>query len=111
MTRVLCNVQSQGWAIHFIGPDGTTRVGPWLLFNSHDEVRAILAWADISPEELVRHERSIEAWGCSSVVLFLADVKFRVLIRRAIGWPWNGYELEQMRKAGTYPPARLDSTS
>jgi hypothetical protein len=42
MARVLVNVMESDWSVHFIGPDGQTRIGPWLLLDSHDEVRAIL---------------------------------------------------------------------
>ena len=43
MARVLCNVMESDWAVHFIAPNGKSRIGPWLLLDSHDEVRAILA--------------------------------------------------------------------
>jgi hypothetical protein len=33
MARVLCNVMADDWSVNFIGPDGKTRVGPWLLLN------------------------------------------------------------------------------
>jgi hypothetical protein len=42
MPRVLVNVMSSEWSDHFIGPDGQTRIGLWLLFDSHDEVRCLL---------------------------------------------------------------------
>lgn len=34
--------------MHFIGPDGQTRIGPWLLHDSHDEVLKILESCEIS---------------------------------------------------------------
>jgi hypothetical protein len=40
------------WSVHFIGPDGKTRVGPWLLLDSHEEERAILCWGNITDEGL-----------------------------------------------------------
>jgi len=42
MHRVLLNVASSDWSVHFIAPDGRTRIGPWLLLDSHDEVLEIL---------------------------------------------------------------------
>ena len=39
MHRVLVNVMASDWAVHFIAPDGHTRIGPWLLHDSHDEPR------------------------------------------------------------------------
>jgi hypothetical protein len=110
MPRVMANIRSGCWSVHFIGPDGLTRVGPWLLFQSHEEIKTkVLSWGGITPEDLVEHESSISRWGSSSIFLELTPAKFRKLIERGIGWPWNGYELEQMRKAGKYPPKRLTS--
>ena len=101
--RVLVNVAQSDWAVHFVGPDGRTRIGPWLLCDSHDEVLKILHWADISDEELAEHESSIRRWGCSSAAVMLTDAKLAALVERGRGWPWNGYELAQMKAA----PARL----
>jgi hypothetical protein len=50
MNRVLVNVLPGDWSVHFIGPDGQTRIWPWLL---QDEVRKLLRWA-IRPR---RHRR------------------------------------------------------
>ena len=57
MPRVLVNIQSNdGWSVHFIGPDNISRIGPWLLLDSHDEARAILRWGNISADETTEHE-------------------------------------------------------
>jgi hypothetical protein len=104
--RVLVNVAEQDWAVHFIGPDGRSRVGPWLLHDSHEEVLRILAWCDISEEELAEHHAAIRRWGCSSAVVMLTDAKLTALIERGRGWPWDGYQLRLMKAAGRYPPAR-----
>jgi hypothetical protein len=42
--RVLVNISLNDWAVHFIAPDGQTRIGPWLLHDSHKEVLKILPW-------------------------------------------------------------------
>ena len=107
MPRVLCNVMTDDWSVNFIGPDGKTGIGPWLLLNSHDEVRAILSWANITDEDLAEHESSIRRWGVSSAVLNLTDRQLAALIERGRGWSCNGYELRLMKKAGKYPPQRL----
>jgi hypothetical protein len=108
MARVLVNVMaSDDWSVHFIGPDGQTRIGPWLLLDSHDEVRAILRWGNVSAAELEEHESSIRRWNVSSVSLDLTERQMAALIERGRGWPWNGYELGLMKQAGKYPPARL----
>jgi hypothetical protein len=107
MARVLCNVMTRDWSVNFIGPDGKTRVGPWLLLSSHDEVRAIPRWDNVTDEELAEHESSIRRWGVSSAVLNLTDRQLAELIERGRGWPWNGYELGLIKDAGKYPPQRL----
>lgn len=107
MPRILVNIQSSEWSVHFMAADCKTRIGPWLLFDTHDEVREILRWGNITPEELAEHESSIRRWGTSSAWVELTDSQFAALLKRGIGWPWNGYELVQMKKAGRYPPARL----
>jgi hypothetical protein len=105
--RVLANVMESEWSIHFIGPDGQTRLGPWLLLDSHDEVRQILRWGDVTDTDLAEHETNIGRWGTSTVVLMLSDRQLNQLMERGQGWPWNGYELRQMKLAGKYPPKRL----
>ncbi len=107
MHRVLADVASSEWSVHFIAPDGKMRIGPWLLHDSHEEVLKILAWCEISDEELAEHHSSIRRWGCNSAVVWLTDAKLSVLIERGRGWPWNGYELRLMKEAGKYPPTRL----
>jgi hypothetical protein len=97
------------WSVNFIGPDGKTRNGPWLLLDSHDEVRAILRWGDITAEELTSHENSIRCWGVSSAVLNLTDKQLVAFIERDCGWPWSGHELRLMKEAGRYPPERIIS--
>jgi hypothetical protein len=107
MPRVLVNVMSNDWAVHFIGPDGKTRIGPWLLLDGPEEVRAVLQGGNVSAEELSEHESSIRRWGVSSVPVDLTERQLAALIERGRGWPWNGYELLQMRAAGKYPPKPL----
>ena len=98
---------SSNWAVHFIGPDGRTRVGPWLLHDDHDNVRKLLSWGNTTAEEMEEHERNIQRWGFSTVVWHLDDRKLAQLIERGRGWPWNGYELKKMKEAGQYPPQAL----
>jgi hypothetical protein len=56
------------WSVNFIGPDGKTRIGPWLLLDSHDEVRAILRWGNITAEELTPSQPNIVALGAGRTV-------------------------------------------
>jgi hypothetical protein len=69
-----------------------------------------MQWGKVKPEDAQEHDSSIRRWNCSSVPLWLTDKQLRSLIRRGIGWPWNGYELLQMKAAGKYPPKRLPSS-
>jgi hypothetical protein len=71
--RDLCNVRQgrEDWSIHFIAPDGQTRIGPWLLPDTNDEVLAILRWGNPSDEEMAQHERGMRQWSVSSVALDL----------------------------------------
>ncbi len=77
------------------------------LHDSSAEVDALLAWGNISPDEMDEHTVNIRRWGASSVVWQLTDRQLAQLIERAEGWPWNGYELRKMKEAGKYPPRRL----
>ncbi|MBB5060229.1 hypothetical protein HDF16_004965 [Granulicella aggregans] len=105
--RVLVNVSASDWAAHFIGPCGQVRIGPWLLHHSAEEVETLLAWGKVSPEALEEHRTNIRRGGTSSVVWQLSNRQVAQLIERGEGWPWNGYELRKMKKAGDYPPRRL----
>jgi hypothetical protein len=62
----------------FIGPYCKTGVGPWLLLNSHDEVRAILRWGNITDEELAGNSPHSSS--------------------EVVAGQWNGYELRLMKK-------------
>jgi hypothetical protein len=107
MHRVLVNVASSDWAVHFIGPDGKTRIGPSLLHDSHEEVLKILKWCGITEDKLAEHHSAIRRWGCSSAVVMLTDAKLKALIERGRRWPWTGCELQMMKAAGKYPPRRV----
>jgi len=63
MQRVLVNVASNGWSVHFIGRDGQTRIGLWLLHDGHEEVLEILRWCEITEKALADHHSAIRRWG------------------------------------------------
>jgi hypothetical protein len=107
MARVVVNVMEGDWSVNFIGTDGQTRIGPWLLCDSADEVRAILRWCEATASQIDEHDRDIRRWGVSSTAVDLPFRKVAALIERGKGWPWNGYELKKMKVAGKYPPQRL----
>jgi hypothetical protein len=83
MPRVLVNIQSsQYWSVHFIGPDNKTRIGPWLLFDNHEQARAILHWGRISANDMAEHDSSIRRWSTSSVGLEITERQLAQLIER-----------------------------
>jgi hypothetical protein len=88
MARVLVNVVSSDWVVHFIGPDGKKQIGPWLLLDGPEEVLIILRWGNVSDEDLAERENSIRRCGVSSVPLDLTERQFVALIEREHGWPW-----------------------
>ncbi len=67
MGRVLVNAMQSHWPVHFIAPDAKTRIGPWLLLDSQQEVLTTLRWGGVSAAELAEHESALRRWGCSSV--------------------------------------------
>ena len=95
------------WSVTFTDTDHKTRIGPWLLCDSHDEVLRILTWGHISGRELDEHHRNIRRWGVGGGTLHLSSRERFQLIAKGQGWPWNGYELGKMKAAGKYPPQRL----
>jgi hypothetical protein len=108
MTDVTVHVASSEWCVHFVITLTQIPIGPWLLFNSSDEVKAkVFRWGDVSSEQIEQYEIDLRRWGIGSVHMHLTDPQLHALAERKRGWPWNGYELIQMKKAGRYPPIRL----
>jgi hypothetical protein len=107
MRRVLVNVMRSDWAVHFIAPDGRTRIVPWLLLDGPEDVLAILRWGHVNAEALAEHEECFRRWNVSSVPMELSERQLAALVDRGRGWSWNGYELKKMKAAGVYPPRRL----
>jgi hypothetical protein len=66
-----------------------------------------VGWGSVTDEEMKQYEIDLRRWGHAGIHILLSDQQLRTLAERARGWPWNGYELIQMRKAGKYPPQRL----
>lgn len=108
MTDVTVHVASSEWCVHFIITATQIPIGPWLLFDSSDEIREkVFVWGNVSAAELQQYEMDLRRWGMGTVHMELTDSQLVALAERERGWPWNGYELIQMRNAGKYPPKRL----
>jgi hypothetical protein len=102
--KVDCHVlKGIHWSVTF-RDDLNTSVGPWLLLDTAEEVVRVLTWGHISDADLDQHHLNLKRWGVGGGTLHLTTKQYHQLRARRIGWPWNGYELEQMKKAGTYPP-------
>ena len=78
-------------------------VGPWLLFDSNDEIKAkVFTWGHLTEEHLTQYEIDLRRRGTGSVHMQLTDSQLSILAARKRGWRWNGYELRLMREAGKY---------
>ncbi len=108
--EIQCHVMSKDWCVSFHEFANPKAAFPWLLCATHDEVLRILEWGHISGQHLDEHHRNIARWGVGGGTLRLTERQYRQLIARRQGWPWNGYELQQMKDNGTYPPNRLTPT-
>jgi hypothetical protein len=108
MTDVTVHVASSSWCVHFVITTTQTPIGPWLLFDSSDEIRAkVFAWGNVTTGQLAQYEIDLRRWGIGNVHMNLTDQQLHTLVERKRGWPWNGYELIKMKDAGKYPPARF----
>jgi hypothetical protein len=108
MTDVTIHVSTGDWCVHFVITATQIPIGPWLLFESSDEIKAkVFTWGSVSDQEMQEYENNLRRWSHGSAHMLLDDRQLRALAARARGWPWTGYELIQMRNAGKYPPQRL----
>jgi hypothetical protein len=87
---VECHLMESNWAVHFIDTDGQTRIGPWLLCDSHDDVSSTVQdsirirflplrmnlhlkiLGVLMPTEVVRIE-SVDRLGGDGVLVNLSD--------------------------------------
>jgi hypothetical protein len=105
---VTVHVASSAWCVHFVITITQIPIGPWLLFDSNDEIKAkVFTWGDVTADQLQQYDTDLRRWGIGNVHMLLTDQQLHSLAERKRGWPWNGYELIQMRNAGQYPPKRL----
>jgi hypothetical protein len=109
MTDITVHIASNDWCVHFVVTATQIPVGPWLLFDSNDEIKAkVFAWGHVAEEDLTQYEIDLRRWGIGSAHMQLTDSQLSALVARKRGWPWNGYELRLMRAVGKYPPQRLN---
>lgn len=57
MTNVTAHVAGSAWCVHFVITATQIPVGPWLLFDSSDEIRAkVFKWGNVTTEQLAQYE-------------------------------------------------------
>ncbi|HTF65101.1 MAG TPA: hypothetical protein VK638_20690 [Edaphobacter sp.] len=101
MTDVTVHVLQGEWCVHFVITATQVPIGPWLLFESSEEIKAkVFSWGAVSDQEIQQYENDLRRWSHGSAHMLLDDRQLKTLAERARGWPWTGYELIQMRKAG-----------
>jgi hypothetical protein len=106
--EIHCHVLHQKyWSVTFHDYRDRDTKFPWLLLETAEEVLKLLTWGHISDEDLEQHHRDLRRWGVGGGVLHLTTRQYHQLKARRVGWPWNGYELQKMKDAGTYPPKPL----
>lgn len=76
-----------GWSLTFTDTDGKTRIGPWLLCDSHAEVVKILRWGNITDDDLDKHHYDLRRWGIAGGKLHLSSRQRQLLIVRGQDGP------------------------
>lgn len=83
---ILCHVIQSGWSVTFTETDGQTRIGPWLLCNSHEDVLQILTWGHIEKDSLAMHHRNLARWSVGSGTLYLSTKeRYQLVARGRVG--------------------------
>ena len=80
MHELIANIQGNGWAVHFLETDCRTRVGPWLLLDTHERVLMMLSRVHVRPENMVAHHEHIRAWGVDSLHFHMTDQQYADLV-------------------------------
>jgi hypothetical protein len=80
--RISCHVMSSDWAVHFIDTDYRTRIGPWLLCDSAEDVEKSLVWGHATLDDLEEHRLNIHRWGVGGAPLHLTSRERHQLIVR-----------------------------
>ncbi len=97
--RILTNVVGvTDSAVHFMDEDGCTRIGPWLILDTLQDVETLLRKGNITDDDLAEFQRDMRAWGQTSTHIHLDADAYAKLVAEGIKRPWNGYE-ERKRRA------------
>ena len=80
MTDITVHIASNDWCLHFVVTATQIPVGPWLLFDSNDEIKAkVFTWGHVSEEDLAPYEINLRRWGIGSVHMQLANSQLSAL--------------------------------
>lgn len=61
-------------------------VGPWLLFDSNDAIKAkVFTWGHVAEEDLTQYEIDLRRCGTGSVRMQLTDSQLPALVARKRG--------------------------
>ena len=52
MTDITVHIASNDWCVHFVVTATQIPVGPWLLFDSNDEIKSkVFTWGHVTEED------------------------------------------------------------
>jgi hypothetical protein len=64
MTDITVHIASNDWCVHFVVTATQIPIGPWLLFDSNDEIKAkVFTWGNVAEEVMTKGE--IPGFKCS----------------------------------------------
>jgi hypothetical protein len=98
---VIIHITGSGWCVHFVVTATQIPIGPWLLFDSSEEIVAkVFAWGHVSAGERARYENDLRRWGLGAVHMELTDNQLRTPRR-----PQAGLAMERLRPGNRLQPA------
>ena len=99
MTDVTVHVASSAWCVHFVITITQIPIGPWLLFDSNDEIKAkVFTWGDVTADQLQQYDTDLRRWGVGNVHMLLTDQQLHSLAERKRGWRERTPTLQHARK-------------
>ncbi len=85
MTDITVHIASNDWCVHFVVTATQIPVGPWLLFDSNDEIKAkVFTWGHVTEEDMTQYEIDLRRWGTDSVPMQLTDSQLSVHFKNSI---------------------------
>jgi hypothetical protein len=86
MTDVTVHIASSEWCVHFVITITQIPIGPWLLFDRSDEIKAkVFTWGNVTAQQIEQYVIGLRRWGVGSVHVLLTDQQLRTLAERKRG--------------------------